>query len=793
MGETKFDRVRFGKLVQDIEKDEIVLPDFQRGFVWKDKDKQKALLASVLTKLPIGTILLLEIETDKYACKKIGLKNEKPDLSKVEEKVKALLDGQQRVTVLTAFFSNELFVIGKDAEFVAPSLKRRYFLQIPKLKFNNAKRDLFGAKSLIVSDKIKMKAYPEYSTEEIIDCITHFEYPKYKSILYGDIDNVPVNDLIHFCTNNNEDTECYLIPLYYLYGASTKSNTAQRYRLKKVIERIAELYHNEILEELKRNEDADSELIQIVFEETEDGNAAAISLKEDIQKGIFTIKDEESDLYKYVDELLKNRRSQWAEDIREFLESCVEGLELYKIEVPQSDILRAIDIYQNLNLGGKSLDIFDLILARAATQSENENLLQVVKKCILENHKDDYEIFKNNCEGQIVNEYEEFVNSRDEYSASSYLGGWDVKADELSTTFCKTLMSTVGTLDFFMDKKSNMTLTNLKRITEFSNKVTKSEYLLKIDAERIDILVRKACKGMDRACFFLQMRCGIREITEIQYKLIFVILSVILSEDKWFYNKKICNYLEAWYWSAIFSGAFRSEQNAAFQDNLKALLRIIAMQESEEGSKPDYIIQLCNGVFCDEKFANEDILLVNNEFIDPSDTLTNTICQYYLSRTYSDILRKDVKLENYEKKQISVFTEYKDKSKLQKHHIVPIGELSAQYKAAEQEYNKRRKDKRNVYNSPLNFAYISAKANKTILNNPLSYYAEYCDNGTLTTLGIDTSNNGKVSSNDTELRGFLHKRYSQLCANLRAMFSKNLKLSETDFEDFYLKSKSKDY
>lgn len=793
MEETKFERVRFGKLVQDMKKDEIVLPDFQRGFVWKDKDKQKALIASVLTKLPIGTILLLEIEKDKYACKKIGLKNEKPDLMEVEGKVKALLDGQQRVTVLTAFFSNELFVIGKDAEFVAPSLKRRYFLQIPRLEFNNIKRDLFGAKSLIAPEKIKLKAYPEYSTEEIIDCITSFEYPKYKNVLYGDIDNVPINDLIHFCTNNNEDTECYLIPLYYLYGASTKSNAEQRSRLKKVIERIAQLYHNDILEELKQNTKVDNELIQIAFEETKDGNAVAIRLKEDIQKGVFAIKDEASDLYKEVDELLKNRSSQWAEDIREFLESCVEGLELYKIEVPQSDILRAIDIYQNLNLGGKSLDIFDLILARAATQSKNENLLQVVKKCILENHKEDYEIFKNNCEGQIVNEYEEFVSSRDEYSASAYLGGWDMKENELATTFCKTLMSTVGTLNFFMDKNLNMTLTDLKKISEFSNKVTKSEYLLKIDAERIDLLVRRACKGMDRACFFLQMRCGIREITEIQYKLIFVILSVILSENEWFYSKKVCNYLEAWYWSAIFSGTFRSEQNAAFQENLRALLRIIAVQKSEEEAEPDYIIKLCNGVFCDEKFANEDILLVNNEYVDPSETLTNTICQYYLSRTYSDILRKDIKLENYEKKQISVFTEFKDKSKLQRHHIVPIGELSAQYKAAEQEYSRRRGDKRNVYNSPLNFTYISAKANKTILNNPLSYYAEYCDNGTLTTLGIDTSNNGKVSKDDAELRGFLHKRYGHLCANLRAMFSKNLKISETDFEDFYLKSKSKDY
>lgn len=793
MEETKFERVKFGNLVSDIKEDKIVLPDFQRGFVWKDNEKQKALMASVLTKLPIGTILLLEMETDKYACKKIGLKNEKPDLSKVEGKVRALLDGQQRVTVLTAFFSNELFVIGKDSEFVAPSLKRRYFLQIPKLKFNDDKKDLFGIKSLIVPEKIKMKSYPDYSTEEIIESITYFEYPKYKNILYKDVDNVSVNELIYFCTNNSEDTENYLIPLYYLYGASTKNSAEQRYRLKKVIEQIAKLCCNEIIEELKKNIDVDSECIRDIFENTKDGNEIAIKLKEDIKYGEFKIRDEQSDLYQSVKNLLENRESQWSEDIREFLESCVGELELYKIEVPQSDILRAIDIYQNLNLGGKSLDIFDLILARAATQSENENLLQVVRRCILENHKEDYEIFKDNCEGQIANEYEKYVSSRDEYSASSQLGGWNVKDDELSTTFCKALMSTVGTLNFFMDIDKKMCLTDLKRISDFSNKVTKSEYLLKIDAERIDLLVRNACKGMDRACFFLQMRCGIREITEIQYKLIFVILSVILSEDKWFHSKTICNYLEAWYWAAIFSGEFRSEQNAAFQENLKALLKIIAKQEKDKNTQADYIIKLCKGTFCDEKFANEDILLVNNEFIEPSETLTKTICQYYLSRTYSDILRKDVKIPNYEKKQISVFTEFQDNSKLQRHHIVPIGELSAWYKDVEKEYSGGRGDRKNVYNSPLNFAYISAKANKTILNSPLSYYAEYCDKGTLTTLGINAPNGRSVSKDDAELREFLHKRYGHLCSVLRKMFANHLKVSETEFEDFYEKSKSKDF
>lgn len=46
-------RVNLRDIVDRISENTIVLPDFQRGFTWKENNRQKALLASVLTKLPI--------------------------------------------------------------------------------------------------------------------------------------------------------------------------------------------------------------------------------------------------------------------------------------------------------------------------------------------------------------------------------------------------------------------------------------------------------------------------------------------------------------------------------------------------------------------------------------------------------------------------------------------------------------------------------------------------------------------------------------------------------------------
>lgn len=788
---TEFKQVNFYELIKLIEEDRIVLPDFQRGFVWKDKNKQKALIASVLTKLPIGTILLLEIEKNTYGCKKIGFKNRKPDIPDDQNKVLALLDGQQRVTVLTSFFSNELYVIGDSSEFVSPSLKRRYFLRCPKIKDLLDKKDLFGARKLIAPEEIQksQNQYPDYSTDEIISYIACIDNIKYKEIIYEDISNVNIDNLIEFCTSSSETNDGYLIPLYYLYGAANKSNMNHRKRLEKIIERIAEKYKNEIIDLLKTQGEIRDFIITECFEETEDGKAIA----EDIKSALVTeLQNEDSDIYIKLTELLQNRSTQWARDISEFLESCVLKLELYKIEVNQANILRAIDIYQNLNLGGKALDIFDLILARAAIQSDNENLLDVVKGCLIENHIQDYKAFVKDCAPKIQTEYNSYLDNQTEYSAAMQLGAWNQIENELAVSFCKALMSVTGTMYHFWNDESEQVIFADDRVKAFTSKVTKSEYLLKIEPEKIDPLIRLACKGLDRACIFLQLRCGIRSVTEIQYKLVFVILAVIFSKDDWFHNKKVCDYLEAWYWGSIFSGSFKIEQNAAFQDNLKNILQLLNEVEKEPVAKPEYIINICNKTFCDDKFANEEILLVDNQFVEPEEILKKSICHFYLAKTYSDILKNNAN-DKYKQKQNSVFSECKNGETLQYHHIMPIGELGTIYKDIDKKLNESgRKDRSNKYNSPLNFMLISSLANRLILNSPLSYYIKFCDNSPLTEMGIQQGiTDSNIKDTNKEIDKMLHKRYQKLCSDLRSLYAEKLGVSETELEDFFEKSRSK--
>lgn len=50
----------------------LVLPDFQRDFVW-NREKQRGLLASLLVGLPIGNILIVNGTKDDFHARQLGL------------------------------------------------------------------------------------------------------------------------------------------------------------------------------------------------------------------------------------------------------------------------------------------------------------------------------------------------------------------------------------------------------------------------------------------------------------------------------------------------------------------------------------------------------------------------------------------------------------------------------------------------------------------------------------------------------------------------------------------------
>lgn len=65
--------VKLEDLLEDIDKNRLVLPDFQRDYVWiKEDDKIEDFIASVLSQLPIGSIITFKDNFNSFANKEIG-------------------------------------------------------------------------------------------------------------------------------------------------------------------------------------------------------------------------------------------------------------------------------------------------------------------------------------------------------------------------------------------------------------------------------------------------------------------------------------------------------------------------------------------------------------------------------------------------------------------------------------------------------------------------------------------------------------------------------------------------
>ena len=95
MLQSKPSHLKYESLKSKIENGNILIPQFQRSFVWKKADAAK-LLDSILKGYPIGSFILWETKSRLRSVRKIG--NIDLPSAKPGEAVYYVLDGQQRVT-----------------------------------------------------------------------------------------------------------------------------------------------------------------------------------------------------------------------------------------------------------------------------------------------------------------------------------------------------------------------------------------------------------------------------------------------------------------------------------------------------------------------------------------------------------------------------------------------------------------------------------------------------------------------------------------------------------------------
>lgn len=659
----------------------------------------------------IGSILLLTSSADEYCSKIIG-RNADLNTSDITGDVDFLLDGQQRITVLTNVFSNVIHdKCPRVSELVSPSLKRRFFLKIPKwIDVHNGKEaDLFGIQTLAFPLANPDVDIPEFLSGEILSFIETQTFNANDNKPYNPHNNLST-DLDQFCTSFSNG---YLIPLYLLIQTGRKKSQMQL-RFKDIMTRISEYIKSEMYDYFT-SLPSDAEQRAFVKKVMHDDPDECTELLDKVT---------------YVDEfetVLDNRKDIWVDSMKIYLDSCVKTVYLSQIRVSASQRGRAIDIYENLNMGGVSLNTFDLIMARVA-KVDKKNFLQRIKESI-----ESTKTYPNSVLESSIKTILSSALTNKTYNAT--LKTNCINKGELNPRY----------IDAFLDVLclycNNPSFDPDKYKVDF----IKKDKILNLVPEEINDNCEKVINALDRALFFFQTRCGIRTIGEINYNLMLVLVGTLFMEDSYFYNYEVHRLLEAWYWSVVFSGEYDKDQNSHMISNLQNIVRCVS------GTNRDltWLNSISANVLKMTNFSDKDLLLMNkvNEDRYPKPVLRNFMCQYLLSGTYMDMFD--------ETKKISVFCE--DADTLEAHHIIPlgsakkVGEITADI----------RKNPRHICNSPLNFVYITKAANKDISDDALDAYEKKIQPAAKAALFISSYT---PASHDTEIkvRGLLESRYSMM-------------------------------
>ena len=702
----------FKELVRDIESKKILLPDFQRDFVWKDEEKQKKIVASVLTKMPIGSILLLTSKADEYCSKVIG-KNETLDTSDIKDSVDFLLDGQQRITVLTNVFSDVIHDnCPKVKELVSPSLKRRFFLRIPKWSdvYNKGKDDLFGIKNLAFPLTNPDVDFPEFLSGQILGFIETQTFNASDEKPFNP-HTTPTTDIDTFCVSYPEG---YLVPLYMLIPLGKKKNAIMK-RYIDIINAIAEGLYKEIYNYYLSLQSCDER--QDFMKEILDDDPDTF---EEIMESSPTMDDP-------FEGVLKDRKDLWGDALKTYLESCIKNVYLSQIRVGESQRARAIDIYENLNMGGVSLNTFDLIMARVAKVSK-KNFLMRLKEDMGKERSYPSSILS----AEIKNAMGSILVNQDHNATIRTVC---INKEEINSRY----------IDAFLDVLclycNNLSFDPDKYKVDF----IKKDQILRLNPESIDDNTEKVVDALDRALFFFETRCGIRTINEINYNLMLVLFGCIFMKDENYYNSSVHDLLEAWYWSAVFSGEYDKDQNAHMIANLQNMTRRI------KGANNDmtWLISMSENVLKMPNFSDKRLLLMDrtNEERYPKPVLRNFICQYLLSKTYIDMFD--------DTKRVSVFGD--EPNELEAHHIIPLGSAK---KIGEITANLR-KQNNHICNSPLNFVFITKKANKEISDDPIDVYEKRIQPAAKSALYI-TSYTAAAINSEQKVHEILENRFDML-------------------------------
>lgn len=709
------------QLFEDNKANKIVLPDFQRPLEWKT-DKQRRLLASCLVDLSIGSLLFLEGSKEDFPARKIGIS--KSAHITPDSECYYLLDGQQRLTSVRSFFTD--FFDDKDwkdvFDGIFPQLRCRWFLQ---LNAENGE-DVFGYQKLRFENRMD---YIE--PDGILHLVVSKTLFKTKTADWWHPD-FAATEFENACADET------LIPLYKLSSILQDKNNNT---IRRIIKRISE----------RRRADIDTELSELCRAGTIDDVRQYIRgfLGDSVNERLASTEDKGILQTEFKDDL-DNLRADWQAEIFKYCESIWEH-KISLMILAKEQVGRAIATFTAINEGGQKLSTFDLIVAKAAKNSEVKSLPIRISEKAEEN----------------TSIPSSLVTTAPSHWALTQTGA--VQDNSIEKWFQDTFINMISGLAWSEYDPANCTAF----IEKLHPDHFKSASQLSLTCEQINATTDIALKSLQRAVAFLQFRCGIVAGSDLHYQLMILPIAFsLLHETVWSEKSKV-DKLESWYWTSLFSGAYREGQNERCYNDIMMLTDWLCSEMPSDETKrevqrrKDQMFQQSN--YCDEATFTR---------ADDADTVPtamhNACLQYVLSTNPPDFLPSDIfrkfKLHPWVVAQNTSRAMKVDGSeevidlRLADHHIFPLG---ASIKIGESS-SAIRKKKEHPLNSPMNRTYISATANRLISDEmPSVYFPQIMEIAKDFHFVATHIANDFENVNDAFFRSLLKERYDKFTTAVR--------------------------
>ncbi|PSM47327.1 hypothetical protein C7Y66_20300 [Chroococcidiopsis sp. CCALA 051] len=574
-----------GQLLYSLRKGDLLLPNFQRPFVW-NSERWQSLIASIFLEYPIGQALIgTEADSQTMSVnkplsipekvlretllKKTNIKLEETVGLKATQYLQKgqayscdyLLDGQQRLTALDLIFGTAYHFA--DGNELNRNYRLRWFLNLNKL----------GLKEL------KWLNLRELQHEEACEVFVFVKYKKTDRscpFYYETSDS----DLANFCTvkdlqEQNDIEEGIYLPLDKLYIENDDDKSLQFDPTN---------FWIDLFEDRQ----------DIIISQTIEGK----KLKENFQLGNI-------DKSKYDEEWKKLKRYflSWRSQLQQMLSELIK-FQFPVLEVPSKEFNRLSGIFSVINMGGVELETFDLLVAKTTTA--DSSLREVMKSICLQSIEDFRQSINLLPEPAREDDIENF------WTLGDFLGEKNEDAEQvvkgakfperIARSFAQTIVlhakisealgntwsTRTNPISHCKKNKFNLDLAESTNPQEAARSILQIEdwgysdkLILSLSRQTVQDVQEQAAKQLLRAYFFMKAKLGIPKLSFLPYRQMDLVLATILTDSTW---SRLCQdptgtiikKIQWWYWGSLFGGAYQKAHSSIDKRVLADIPRLLA-------------------------------------------------------------------------------------------------------------------------------------------------------------------------------------------------------------------------